>query len=124
MEMNNKNSSHNKTNPFSVPQGYFEGFHDNLMDTLSKNAHNPGSTTHHTRKILSQRIIQWSCAAAILLLISLGVTYMVYEETPQSDSIYAKTYESEEIMIEDFINNYPIDEYALYCYLTGNESEY
>lgn len=101
-----------KKNNFRVPQGYFEQFHDTMMEQI-------GNTPSKPRPIFSLGN-QWKYAAAIaLLFIGGGALYI--KDTIDNKQMYAQSEEYSIEFIDEMLDNYPIDDYTFYTYLTSNE---
>lgn len=108
-----------KKNPFKTPDGYFEHFHEKLMETL------PATETigQETDEIsLFTRIKPWLYMAALFISTIFVVQGLMYiqdtkfstEPTNIAEDIYAE--EADHFMSTSLYN-----EYSLYSYLTSNE---
>lgn len=115
--MNIKNYNKNR-NPFSVPEGYFEEFHDMLMQRIAQEQQHVRPT--RIRKNFFHTIGQWNYAAAILCLFLIGG--VVYMSNTPSDTSIATVDEYSNEYIDELLDNYPIDDYTFYSYLTSNDT--
>ena len=104
------------SNPFTLPDSYFEEFHRNLMQQLpQKNAANQP----RREQLRINKIRRWSYAAAIaLMLITGGATLCQFGYNKITTAIVEA--ENNE-MIETIFDSYPIDDYNVYCYLTNSD---
>ncbi|MBR5893843.1 MAG: hypothetical protein IKZ37_09450 [Bacteroidaceae bacterium] len=110
--MRRRNKAMKKKNNFRVPQGYFEQFHDTMMEQIG----NKPSKVHPIFGIHNQ----WKYAAAIaLLFIGGGALYI--KDTIDNKQMYAQSEEYSIEFIDEMLDNYPIDDYTFYTYLTSNE---
>lgn len=110
------------TNPFTVPENYFEEFHEKLMQQL------PERNMMNTLRRNRFKLNNWkrrSCAAAIALLLLTGIT-TVFKPEDKSESIFAYEFTENETndIIESIFDNYTIDDYNVYCYLTSTDSNF
>lgn len=113
--MNIEDKKYKKSNPFATPEGYFENLHQRVMEhVLQQQEQSPKKGVAIWRK-------QFIGYAAAVLIIVAGLS--IYNNPSASDKqSYMAAYESEQEMIEEFIENYPIDEYILYSYLTSTDT--
>lgn len=101
--------------PFTVPESYFEQFGSNMMNLLQKK----GVKENKSHTITLPRIARYiSYAAIFVVMFFIGSALFTNSNTP--DTITAEEYYEGEY-IDEMLNNYPIDDYTFYCYLTGNE---
>ena len=110
-----------KERPFTVPEGYFEHFHEQLMSNLPENA----PVVAPTIKVsLMTRIKPWLYMAAMfvgIIFMVQGIMY-VHETHLGTDNIAS----IEDIYTEDidhFMSSSLYNEYVLYSYLTTNDYE-
>lgn len=94
---------------FDVPDGYFDKFHERMMQQL------PQERRATTRSIFPSRIVRLSYAAAIAILFIVGASFIYNNSMQTAGDDFDKE------IIDDILNNYPIDDYTFYCYLTNNE---
>lgn len=117
--MNIEDRKYKNRNPFVAPEGYFQDFHDNLMKSLphaQKTEVKP-----RTRSIGAAISKRWSYAAAIaVLFISTIAIYNVAEQNTANNDMASNM----DYVIDDLMDNYPIDDYTFYCYLTNNDIDY
>ncbi len=117
--MNIEERKYKNRNPFVTPEGYFQDFHDNLMKNLP---HAPkAEVKHRTRSIGTALFKRWSYAAAIVVLF-IG-TIAIYNTT-EKDIAYNDIASNMDYSIDDVMDNYQIDDYTFYCYLTNNDTDF
>ncbi len=109
-----ENNKYRKSNPFGTPEGYFEELHNKVMEQVLQQQ----QPKQKNSGIWKKRIIEY--AAVAIFIVAAGISLFNY--TTDKSHTYTATYESEEQLIEDFIDNYPIDEYILYSYLTSTDT--
>lgn len=102
--------------PFTVPDGYFDRFHDRLMASLPES---PLQKKEKRRLRLLGNLRRWSYAAAVIGAFLIGGTVFHESNTVASD-VLAEEYDSE--YIEELLDNYPIDDYTFYSYLTSADT--
>lgn len=105
-----------KERPFTVPEGYFEQFHDKLMSSLPEAEAAAPATTPVT---LMARIKPWLYMAAMFA----GIIFMVQGLMYVQENRFANnnTAWTEEIYTDEadhFMSSSLYDEYVLYSYLT------
>lgn len=102
--------------PFTVPDNYFEQFNSNIINML------PKETAQKEKKrspIALPRIARHISYAAMLIIV-FAIGYTIHNTGDTAPNTTAEEhYEGE--YIDEILNNYPIDDYTFYCYLTGNE---
>ena len=102
--------------PFTVPENYFEQFTGNMMNMLPKEG---GKEQKKHRTIALPRIARYISYAAIFIMV-FAIGHTLYKINNNTNHATAEEhYEGE--YIDEMLNNYPIDDYTFYCYLTGNE---
>ncbi|MBQ8542083.1 MAG: hypothetical protein IJ436_01235 [Bacteroidaceae bacterium] len=102
--------------PFTVPENYFEQFNDNIMNMLPKAA---VTEQKKHRTIALPRITRYISYAAMLAVVFI-IGHALYTKHDTSNQATAEEhYEGE--YIDEMLNNYPIDDYTFYCYLTGSD---
>ena len=110
-----------KKQPFKVPEGYFEQFHEQLMSSLPKTTPKPAPATKVT---LMARIKPWLYMAAMFVgtifvvkgLVSVQEHYLA----PDSMAAIEEIYTDEE---DCFMSSSLYSEYVLYSYLTTYEND-
>lgn len=114
--MKEKEKNGKKSNPFTLPANYFEEFHRNLMQQLPTKeiAGQP-----HRKQLRINKIRHWSYAATIALMLVTGVATLCQLRYYKITSEIAEAENSE--MIETIFDNYTIDDYNVYCYLTDSD---
>lgn len=100
--------------PFTVPENYFEDFHHRLMQELPEQE----IPSKKLRHLTITRIRQWSAAAAITLMLIVSATAL-YQYSNRHTTETALTEKERDEYIETIFENYTIDEYNIYNYLTN-----
>lgn len=119
-----------KGNPFSVPEGYFEQFTQQMMDKLPEKEptiriEQPTTTW--------QRVKPWFYLAAMFCGIMIGARHVLSPSASEmscntqiasknkvvelQDQSYSEEY------LEDALMNSHMDDYSVYCYLTNADNE-
>ncbi len=123
-EMNTDNelkAQYGTKRPYKVPDGYFEQFHEQLMNSL------PGmvpEATPTTKVTLMARIKPWLYMAAMfagIIFMAQGIMY-IQEQSLDSDELVAleELYDDE---ADHFMSSSLYNEYVLYSYLTTTDYE-
>ncbi len=112
-------------NPFSVPEGYFEDFTQQLMEKLPERTPSVPVTTKVTPW---QRVKPWLYLAAMFCGLMFGFRYLVgnpeqTNSTALSDNELKQQYSESDEYIESILNNSMMDDYTIYCYLTEAETD-
>lgn len=110
-----------KSNPFIVPENYFEDFHKKLMEKLPAHHHTTTSLPMQPQKSRWQR--WWSYAAIITLTLAIATATTLYLNMATESPTEISEAERNE-MIETIFDNFPIDDYNIYCYLTSNDPNF
>ena len=109
-----------KEQPFKVPEGYFEHFHEQLMSHLPETAPAPAPTERVT---FMTRIKPWLYMAAMFVGIVFMVQSLMYvQQTRLTDNSLAaieEVYTEEEV--DHFMSSSLYNEYVLYSYLTTTD---
>lgn len=110
-------------NPFRVPDGYFEGFADNMMRLLPERETSPVAADVAVRNAAPaparRRLWRpWLYAAAALCAVAFIIGAVHRTDHPSAPS-YVAEYNEEEM--SDFMATSFFDEYTLYSYLTEEE---
>ena len=104
---------------FTTPDGYFEELNRGIKEATCKSVINVPK-----KRKLTQRLTAIMGYAAMIAIVA-TVAASILLKSPQSGSVENLTATAESVYDGDFIDNmltsYPIDEYTLYCYLTGCE---
>lgn len=109
-----------KENPFKVPEGYFEHFHEQLMSSLPEPEVVVAPTTNVT---LMTRIKPWIYMAAMFMGTIFVVQGLMYVQETRFDN--SEVAEIEDIYTDEadhFMSSSLYNEYALYSYLTTDEN--
>ena len=110
-----------KENPFKVPEGYFEHFHEQLMSNLPETA--PAAAPAE-RITFMTRIKPWLYMAAMFISTVFVIQGLMYVQeikmptTQMADSEILFTDEADMFMATSLY-----DEYVLYSYLTNNDND-
>lgn len=108
-----------KENPFKTPEGYFEHFHQQLMESLPE----PAVAADTPNKIsLFTRVKPWLYMAAMfvsMVFVVQGLMYVQDTRFAQSEDISLEEIYGEEA--DHFMSSSLYNEFALYSYLTSNE---
>ena len=99
-----------KENPFSVPEGYFEHFTQQLMEKLPQKEIS-SDIPHHNHTTTWQRIKPWFYMVAMFCGIIAGARYIIGPTVHQAEEY-----------LEDALMNSHMDDYSVYCYLTDVDS--
>lgn len=111
-----------KTNPFKVPDGYFESFTDKLMEQL------PDIPVSQTQEITTwQRVKPWVYMAAMFGGLMFGLKTMKWatdRDMPQQsiERINLSTIPEEEI--DPMVQQTMMDDYELYEYITEADANH
>ncbi|WP_303911869.1 hypothetical protein [Bacteroides mediterraneensis] len=108
-------------NPFTVPEGYFERFTEQLMEKLPEREAQPAP-----RLTLWTRVKPWVYMAAMFCGLMLSVRMFVGEKQSQSPAAISGTTDFTEVpdeYIDPIVNQTMMDDYTLYQYLTDADTE-
>ena len=111
--MYDKDTKGKKANPFILPENYFENFHEKLMQQLPQEG---ATQVHLPQRTAKNRWQKWSYAAIITLALAIATTATLYNN-PEIGKEISEAERNE--IIETIFDNYPIDDYNVYCYLTS-----
>lgn len=106
-------------NPFTVPEGYFERFTEQLMEQLPEREAQPAP-----KLTLWTRVKPWVYMAAMFCGLMLSVRMFVGEK--QSPAAASETTDFTEVpdeYIDPIVNQTMMDDYTLYQYLTDADTE-
>lgn len=109
-----------KENPFKVPEGYFEHFHEQLMNSLPEPEVVVVPATNVT---LMARIKPWIYMAAMFMGTIFVVQGLMYVQETRFDN--SEIAEIEDLYTDEadhFMSSSLYNEYALYSYLTTDEN--
>ena len=105
-------------NPFTVPEGYFEHFTEQLMEKLPEREIQPAP-----RLTLWTRVKPW---VAMFCGLMLSVRMFVGEKKTQSPAAVPEMTDFSEVpdeYIDPIVNQTMMDDYTLYQYLTDADME-
>lgn len=108
-------------NPFTVPEGYFERFTEQLMEKLPEREAQPAP-----KLTLWTRVKPWVYMAAMFCGLMLSVRMFVGEKQSQSPAATSETTDFTEVpdeYIGPIVNQTMMDDYTLYQYLTDADTE-
>ncbi len=113
-------------NPFTVPEGYFEQFTQQLMDNLPEPEIDDAETEHIG---VWQKIRPWFYLAAMFCGIALGLRYMLSISDTPSDTFDTMTTVDTNVennyydeYLEDIVLHTTLDDYSVYCCLNSEEN--
>jgi hypothetical protein len=113
----NKENRGRAQRPFTLPDNYFEEFHEKLMKQL------PAKEVVHSGEYLKiKRLTYWMRAAVVALTLTAAATaaHLFVDDHEASKISEAERNE----IIETIFDSYLIDEYNIYCYLTSADANY
>ena len=113
----NRIELNNRKRPFTTPENYFEEFHAKLMQQLPEKKHAPT-----IKQIAIQKIKQYSVAASIAFIMIVGSTLIHQYATERNEALLSEKEDNE--LIETLFDNYQLDDYNIYCYLTSADQNY
>lgn len=108
-------------NPFTVPEGYFKHFTEQLMEKLPEREIQPTP-----RLTLWTRVKPWVYMAAMFCGLMLSVRMFVGEKKTQSSATVPEMTDFSEVpdeYIDPIVNQTMMDDYTLYQYLTDADTE-
>lgn len=115
--------------PFSTPDGYFEELNRKIIGATSKAQAEP--TTTAKKSIRLGMYSKWLSIAAMLAFVCLIALNGTNDNQTAESTILAADTEyipddgteniTEEEFMDNLLDNYPIDDYTFYCYLTEYE---
>lgn len=108
-------------NPFTVPEGYFERFTEQLMEKLPEREAQPAP-----KLTLWTRVKPWVYMAAMFCGLMLSVRMFVGEKQSQSPAATSETTDFTEVpdeYIDPIVNQTMMDDYTLHQYLTDADTE-
>lgn len=119
--------------PYKVPEGYFERFHEQLMQSLPETRPTPAPATKVT---LMARIKPWLYMAATFVGIIFMVQGLMYVQESRfpTHEVASASIDMQELGIDEieelyaeeidrFMSSSLYDEYVLYSYLTTDDYE-
>ena len=114
-----------KNNPFTIPENYFEEFHSNLMKQLPAKENYLTKSHIDKRYNLQFRHKRYLGYAAIITLFLLISGTFLFQNIYINDTTVTEITEAERNdIIETIFDNYTIDDYNIYCYLTSSDSNF
>lgn len=115
--------------PFSTPDGYFEELNRKIIGATSNAPAEP--TTTAKKRIRLGMYSYWLSVAAMLAFVCLIALNGTDDNQTAESTILAADTEyipddgteniTEEEFMDNLLDNYPIDDYTFYCYLTEYE---
>lgn len=105
-------------NPFTVPEGYFERFTEQLMEKLPEREVQPAP-----KLTLWTRVKPWVYMAAMFCGLMLSVRMFVGEKQSPAASETIDFTEVPDEYIDPIVNQTMMDDYTLYQYLTDADTE-
>ena len=113
--MKEKDKYGKKSNPFTLPDNYFEEFHRNLMQQLPAKEIAMQPQKKEPRLGIMR---YWSYAAAVALIFVAAAALYQFDH---HQTAIAKTEAENNEYIETIFDNCTIDDYNVYCYLTNSD---
>ena len=117
-----KLEEHKKRNPFSTPDGYFEELNRNIIETTCKAPAKPAQKKSFVFGNWT-RVAGYAAAIAIVALVT--VRALITNAPDVIDGLNSNLAQEEQSYDSDFydslLENYTIDDYTFYCYLTEYE---
>lgn len=110
-----------KKHPFTIPEGYFEQFREQLMSSLPEDE---PMATPATKISIMTRIKPWLYMAAMfvgIIFMVQGLMYVQQNQFSSNDIAIAEELYAEEV--DHFMSSSLYSEYVLYSYLTTNDYE-
>lgn len=118
-----------KRQPFSTPDGYFEELNRKIIEATSKAP--ATSDTPAKKNFRLGMYAKWLSAAAMLAIVCLIAFNGIGDKQAAGSTILAAGTEqtsadgtesiTDEEFMDNLLDNYPIDDYTFYCYLTEYE---
>lgn len=109
-----------KENPFSVPEGYFEAFQQQLLSSLPERA--AITEPKPVRVSMWSKARPWVAAAAVFCGVVVATAafrgFNKAEDALMAESVVETLTEDE---MSDYMATSFFDEYTLYSYLTGSD---
>lgn len=111
---------YNKKDSFTTPDGYFEELNNRIM---SATCH---KSKPKTEKRMFTRIMSYAAMVAVAFMVATGY---IYNRAGNNETATANVAEPNEALydtefIESMLEEYPIDEYTFYCYMTNTDNNY
>lgn len=100
---------------FTTPDNYFEKLNIGIKEATCKSA-----ATNSKKANLTQRIVRIMSFAAMIAIVATVATNIILNNHQSNSNLSFNGIDDSEF-IDNMLNNYPIDEYTFYCYLTGCE---
>lgn len=120
---------YNNRQPFSTPDGYFEELNKKIIEATSKAPAAPGTPAQ--KSIRLGMYAKWLSVAAMLAIVCLIAFNGIGDRQAAGSTILAAGTEqtpadgtesiTDEEFMDNLLDNYPIDDYTFYCYLTEYE---
>lgn len=107
--------------PFSTPEGYFEGLNRSIINATGKVQEINATKKHYTLGWWT-RTIGYAAMLAIAIFVADNIAK---DNDTASEKAVAKSIQEGQMldneMIDNILTNYPIDDYTFYCYLTDTD---
>lgn len=120
MKEDNTLSKLGKDNPFKVPEGYFEGFTNELMSKLPEKE---SVEEFHRTPTQWEKMKPWLYMAAMFVGAALIIRVASSTHSSEVVPLAAEESDSEMEYIHAVVENSMLDDYALYVYLSDAEAE-
>ena len=107
--------------PYKVPEGYFEQFHEQLMSNLPEMQPAPAPATKVTLMTRIKPLLYMAAMFAGIIFIMQGIVYVQHRQLATDERIALE--ELYDDATDDFMYSSLYDEYVLYSYLTTDDYE-
>lgn len=107
--------------PFSTPEGYFEGLNRSIINATGKVPEINATKKHYTLGWWTRTI---GYAAMLAIAIFVADNIAKDNDTASKKAVARSIQEGQMLdneMIDNILTNYPIDDYTFYCYLTDTD---
>lgn len=107
--------------PFSTPEGYFEGLNRSIINATGKVPEINATKKHYTLGWWTRTI---GYAAMLAIAIFVADSIAKGNDTASEKAVARSIQEGPMLdneMIDNILTNYPIDDYTFYCYLTDTD---
>lgn len=107
--------------PYKVPEGYFEQFHEQLMSNLPEMQPAPAPATKVTLMTRIKPLLYMAAMFAGIIFIMQGIVYVQHRQSATDERIALE--ELYDDATDDFMSSSLYNEYVLYSYLTTDDYE-
>lgn len=107
--------------PYKVPEGYFEQFHEQLMSNLPEMQPAPAPATKVTIMTRIKPLLYMAAMFAGIIFIMQGIVYVQHRQSATDERIALEELYND--ATDDFMSSSLYNEYVLYSYLTTDDYE-